>query len=139
MDLLSHCQTMARYHRWAYARLLHDLESIPEEDYRAPAGLAFDSIHGTLNHLLLVDRLWHARFVGETHPVSGLDEELVSDREALREGLLVEAERWIRFTDGLPADELHGPLSYRNSRGRARTVPYAGALLHVFNHGTHHR
>lgn len=139
MDLLSHCQAMARYHHWAYARLLNDLEPIPDADYRAPAGLAFDSIHGTLNHLLLVDRLWHARFLGERFEITGLDMELETDRGALGEALLEQAERWIAFTDGLSADALEGRLHYANSRGDPRSVPYGETLLHVFNHGTHHR
>ncbi len=30
-------------------------------------------------------------------------------------------------------------LSYRTTAGKPVTVPFAGALAHVYNHGTHHR
>ncbi|OZB83163.1 MAG: hypothetical protein B7X28_02580, partial [Halothiobacillus sp. 13-55-253] len=33
-------------------------------------GAFFHSITGTLNHLLLVDRLWLARMQGQSYPVS---------------------------------------------------------------------
>ena len=43
---------MARYHGWATERLLASVEPMPEEAYRRPCGLFFQSVHGTLNHLL---------------------------------------------------------------------------------------
>ena len=42
---------MARYHGWATERLLASVEPMPEEAYRRPCGLFFQSVHGTLNHL----------------------------------------------------------------------------------------
>ena len=32
-----------------------------------------------------------------------------------------------------------GSVSYRRMGGEAVTLPFAPTLLHVFNHGTHHR
>lgn len=30
-------------------------------------------------------------------------------------------------------------LDYQTSTGQPKSLPYAATLLHVFNHGTHHR
>src|SRR5579871_4543981 len=83
--------TLARYHRWAHARLLAALAPIPDRDYYADQGLFFRSIHRTLNHLLLVDLLWHGRLTGKPFAVSGLDQELVKERGRLGEVMLLQA------------------------------------------------
>ena len=37
---------------------------LPGEMYRKPTGVFFVSLHGTLNHLLLTDRMWFKRLTG---------------------------------------------------------------------------
>src|SRR5690606_17438558 len=56
---------LARYHRWAYGRLYERIDELGDADYHADRGLFFRSIHGSLNHLLLVDRLWLQRLEGQ--------------------------------------------------------------------------
>ena len=59
----------AAYNRWANARLYEAAFSLSEADYRRDVGAFFKSMHGTLNHLLLTDRLWLKRLTGEgEHP-----------------------------------------------------------------------
>ena len=65
MDPHRHFQTLARYNAWATQALLAALERVPEGDYRRDCGLFFKSIHGTLNHLLLVEHRFNAP--GEDH------------------------------------------------------------------------
>ena len=62
--VLSHLRVMARYHRWASARLLSDhVAGLSDAEYFGAAGqcLFFRSVHGTLAHMALADRLWLAR------------------------------------------------------------------------------
>src|SRR5579863_6871304 len=93
--------TLARYHRWAHARLLAALAPIPDRDYYADQGLFFRSVHRTLNHLLLVDLLWHGRLTGQPFAVSGLDQELVKERDRLAEEMQHQAEVLRDLTAGL--------------------------------------
>src|SRR5205085_9094084 len=56
-----------------------------EEEYRRPRDGSFGSIHGLLNHILLGDRIWLARFTGTGAAVTPpLDRELYSDFAGLR-------------------------------------------------------
>ncbi|PIQ44188.1 MAG: damage-inducible protein DinB [Gammaproteobacteria bacterium CG11_big_fil_rev_8_21_14_0_20_46_22] len=130
---------LANYHRWAYQALYQIVDQLPDASYRKDLGLFFKSIHGTLNHLLLVDRLWLSRFVGNTIKVDHLDQELVRDREQLKSELDQQAIRWIDFIEALDLRALPENLDYTNTKGIQSTVPYEKALYHVFNHGTHHR
>src|SRR5580765_8723044 len=48
----------AAYNKWANARLYSAVLDLSEPSYRLHIGVFFGNLHGTLNHLLLTDRLW---------------------------------------------------------------------------------
>ncbi len=130
---------MANYHGWAYRELFKAIKPITNANYYQNRGLYFGSIHGTLNHLHLVDSLWLSRFKNVPFPITGLDQELYTEREELKEATLSRADEWSQWLTQVPPADLLGTLSYTNSKDQAQVKPYAGTLLHVFNHGTHHR
>ena len=104
------------------------------------AGLFFKSIHGTLNHLLVAEHaLWRRRFAEGVSPRLALDAELESDRARLRDALLEGAACWQPLIESWPEDRFEGALEYTSTQGVAMRLPFAAALAHVFNHGTHHR
>jgi uncharacterized damage-inducible protein DinB len=139
-SLRSNLELLARYHLWATERLVASVKAIPEVDYRADRGLFFGSLHGTLNHLLLADEaLWLPRFVEGTSPAIALNAEIEPDRNRLAQRLVEVASRWPAFVADLPDDRLSGKLIYHSTQGEPRAIPFAPALLHVFNHATHHR
>lgn len=138
--LRDHLQTLARYHRWATQRLLTAVDGLPEADYRRPAGLAFGSMHGTLNHLLVAEeQLWLRRFAAGASPQLALDALLEDDRAALAQRLLAACRAWLPLLDQWPDSRLNGMIEYRRLGGEATALPFAATLAHVFNHGTHHR
>ena len=131
--------TLARYHRWANRLLLEKVDAVSDTDYAADQGLFFKSIHGTLNHILLVDRVWQGRITGEIFPMTGLDQVLAEDRHALRTEMARQADAWIGLITGLDEQSIGRPLKYKNSAGEPREYVLALLLAHGFNHGTHHR
>jgi len=133
-------QTMARYNLWATRRLYGHVDALPESDYRRAAGLFFDSVHGTLNHLLVGEhQLWRARFAEGVSPSLRLDAEVEPDRTRLRERLLEGALAWLPLIEVWPESRLQGTLDYQRMAGQPVSLPFAATLAHVFNHGTHHR
>jgi uncharacterized damage-inducible protein DinB len=136
-----HFATLARYNLWATRRLYEQVDALPEADYRGDCGLYFRSIHGTLNHLLLTgDRVWYPRFAEGCSPQGiKLSDEVEADRAALQQALLNSAERWRALVDSFAAPRYAGLLEYTTMRGTPAALPFAAALAHVFNHGTHHR
>lgn len=139
MNLRSLLGQMAAYHGWAYGRLFDAVDRMAESDYRHDFGLFFRSVHGTLNHLLVVERLWRERLEGVPASTPRLDQELQHERGALREALLDFASRWPVFVSGIPEPALGEALAYRNLQGIDLSLPLAPLILHVFNHATHHR
>lgn len=131
---------MARYHAWATERLLDSVAAIPDEAYRRSCGLFFQSIHGTLNHLLLTDSgIWYPRFTASPRVNLPLDAELEHDRAALASALIAATARWPDYVAGLSETALEDDLRFTMTTGQARALPMPAALLHVFNHATHHR
>ena len=138
--LRAHLQTLARYNLWATRRLFEHLDALPEDHYRRDAGLFFKSLHGTLNHLLVGEhQLWFRRFAEGASPVLALNAEAEPDRARLRERLLEGALAWLPMIDVWSEARLLGTLDYRRMNGAPASLPFAAALAHVFNHGTHHR
>ena len=69
----SRYQMFAGYNAWSNERLYAAAATLTEADYRADRGAFFKSLHGTLNHLLVGDRIWMARFTAQGELPKSLD------------------------------------------------------------------
>ena len=79
METVSYACTMARYNRWMNERLYEHCGTLSDRDRKDDRGAFFKSIHGTLNHILLGDRLWLSRFLGRDFQIESLSQELYAD------------------------------------------------------------
>jgi uncharacterized damage-inducible protein DinB len=135
-----HFQMFAAYNQWANQVLFDASWQVPDEDYRLDRGAAFKSLHGTLNHMLVADRVWLKRFTGDGDAPSKLDAILYDDLALLRVAREAEDARIRRWIDDLTDEDLEGRFTYTTIVD-TRTVSQrlAPALAHFFNHQTHHR
>lgn len=130
----------AGYNRWANERLYEAASKLPDADYRADRGAFFRSVHGTLNHLLVADRIWMYRFTGTGEAPGQLDAILFERFDDLRAARGDEDARISQFCAQLTGELLAGDFSYRTiTNPKTITQPLAPALDHFFNHQTHHR
>lgn len=137
---------LARYNRWMNDKLFERAATLDDGVRKRDAGAFFRSIHGTLNHLLLADRVWLARFKGEPVPegflapggIRSLDQELCESFEVLRLERSRTDEELSAWTAALTPERLAGPLVYQRL-GQRQEVPLWWAVAHLFNHQTHHR
>lgn len=134
-----HFQQMARYNQWANRRLYAVAERLSTDDLWADKGAFFGSLMGTLNHILVGDTLWLARFTGEDAPVLKLNSILHRDLPSLRLARDALDQRFLALVEGIDDRRLTSVLSYRTSTGAPSETPFAATLSHVFNHQTHHR
>lgn len=136
----SHFDMFAGYNAWANRRLYDAAARLTEAQYRADRGAFFRSLHGTLNHLLVGDRIWMRRFTGEGPSPARLDEILHDDLASLRAAREAEDRRILDYVAGLDEAKLAGLIRYRRLTAPDDVVqPLAPALAHFFNHQTHHR
>jgi len=135
-----HALAMARYNSWMNDKVYAAAGTLDDAARKLDRGAFFGSIHGTLNHLLVGDRIWMARFTAVTSGVSRLDEELYGnfdDLAAERQRLDAVIVDWAA---GLSADDLARQFEYTSLTGSVRRrSPMWFAVAHMFNHQTHHR
>ncbi len=140
MDLLTrHFQNLARYNRLANERLYQACAQLSDATRKQRRQAFFGSIHGTLNHIMVGDRIWLARFVGQTVPSTGLDAILYEDFGDLRAAREAEDARIEDFAANLTQEFLKGTIRYVNNAGMEFDDPVAVLVPHLFNHQTHHR
>lgn len=130
----------ADYNAWANVRLYDALETLGPDALRAARPAAFfTSILGTLNHLLVADRIWLDRFEELPPAHSRLDELVHDDLDALRAARIAEDARIRRFVDRLSEADLDTRLAYKSSSDSPQREQLGLLLRHFFNHQTHHR
>lgn len=129
----------ALYNRLANETLYEACAALSDEERRRDLGAFFKSVHGTLNHLLLGDRIWMTRFEGAQHASTGLDAILFDEFNALRAARLEMDRRIEAFFSDLPADFLSRTFRYVNNAGVESADPASVTVPHFFNHQTHHR
>ena len=136
----SHYQMFAGYNAWCNERLYAAAANLTEADYRADRGAFFKSMHGTLNHLLVGDRIWMRRLTGKGEVPASLDAVLYDDFAALRAARRSEDAAISRYVKSLSEDDLGRKIRYRTLSNPADIEQVlAPALDHFFNHQTHHR
>ena len=129
----THFSRQARYHVWATHRLLEAVSRVSDADYRRDVGLFFQSIHGTLNHMLVAEHLlWYPRFAKGASPVLALNSEIEPDRERLAQALKGGSVNWTPLIASWSAERFAGQLDYRTSTGAPLSLPFPATLAHVF-------
>jgi uncharacterized damage-inducible protein DinB len=103
------------YNAWANGRLYAAAARLSPEQYRADRGAFFKSVHGTLNHLLVTDRIWMQRFTELGDAPGRLDAILFETFDELRAAREVEDRRIVDFVDGLDDARIAGTIRYRAS------------------------
>jgi uncharacterized damage-inducible protein DinB len=137
---MNHFPLMARFNQWANQKLYGSVAALADERYRADLGLFFGSVHRTLNHLLVVDRIWTRRIDGEPHGIASLDVQLYDSFAELSHARAAEDERLVRQVDALDEGRLARPVRYRRIIGSGEAETRCShILITLFNHQTHHR
>ncbi|WP_099866287.1 DinB family protein [Pararhizobium haloflavum] len=136
----NHFAMFAAYNAWANLRLYDAVGTLSDEEQNRDLSGFFLSIIGTLNHILVADRIWMKRFSGEGDAPLALDTILHEECSALRKARIAEDERIGDWLSALDEQSLGDIFTYVTATDQ-RTIsqPLAPALAHVFNHQTHHR
>lgn len=141
----------AKYNREFNESVYRQLANISDSERKKDMGAFFGSIHGTLNHILLVDRIWLGRFAAAfpelsslkdaalVYEFSSLAQELCSDFSELFSQRQTTDQVITNWAEELTDDFLARTMTYSNSKGVLREHPVWLAVAHLFNHQTHHR
>jgi uncharacterized damage-inducible protein DinB len=130
-------QSHIAYTAWASRMLVEAAGSLSRDELTRDFGTADKSVLGTLVHIFAADRLWLARLTGESPHIFVTDADydlavLQSDWPALHR-------RWKAWAGELTGEAAGAHVSYTDLSGNPWRQPLGQLVLHVVNHGTHHR
>ena len=131
--MLEQMGLLARYNRQMSRQFYTACAELSEAELKKDRHVFFKSIFGTLNHMLLTDRLWLGGFTGNSVVFGSLDEELYDNFDELR------AERGktdadiAAWVETLTMERLEMPCNEQLS------FPLWLTVTHFFNHQAHHR
>lgn len=128
----------ADYQHWANEALFTALDHLQPEAIGGDQGLFFDSIHHTVDHMLVVSQSWLARLQGENLAV---DYKLIHnpDWRELKNALRKEVRRLQTWLEAQPDAYFDGQISFTGSDGKAREMWVRDVLTHLYTHYAHHR
>jgi uncharacterized damage-inducible protein DinB len=135
-----YCKHFARYNRWQNQNIYAACARLTDETRKRNMGAFFKSIHATLNHILVGDRLWLSRFDGEPSGITSLDQLLYNDFDELAKQRTFTDDRADRYVASLTPERIVGMLSFRRTSDQVEMkLPLEISLMQFFNHQTHHR
>jgi uncharacterized damage-inducible protein DinB len=138
MDALEPLRALYEYNAWADGHVLDAASALTEAELARDLGASFGSVRGTLRHLAEAQALWLSRWTGARPAGAPLLHDTV-DLATLRRAFDAAHAAQAAFLRSLEPEAFAQPCSYTDSRGAQQERPLWQSLLHVVNHGTHHR
>jgi uncharacterized damage-inducible protein DinB len=125
------------YTIWASRKLLEAADGLTPDELTRDFGTADKSVLGTLLHVYGGDWVWIERMEGRSPVNRPYDQ--TAGMETLQTEWPRVWERWIACAGALKSQTAESEISYLTFKGDPYTTPVWQVILHVVNHGTHHR
>lgn len=134
----NHFVIQADYQHWANEVMFDALSHLTADSLACDQGLFFGSIHHTVDHMLMVSRVWLARLQGENLSVNYREIHHPDWRE-LQNALRRETRKLQDWLEAQADAFYDGEIEFAGSDGRARRMWVRDALTHLYTHYAHHR
>jgi len=139
MTTITNFQLLANFNTWANTKIFSSCKELDDTEYKKDRGAFFSSIHGTLNHLLVVDRAYISRMEGKVYSLKSLDQILFESLLQLEEARIKEDKRLVDLVNSLSEESIHKEITYKGFETGNTTYTINMILITLFNHQTHHR
>jgi uncharacterized damage-inducible protein DinB len=125
------------YTTWASRRLMDAVARLSPEELNRDFHTADHSVLGTLVHVYAGDRIWLARVSGA--PTKPFVTEADYSLAVLQNDWPALLDQWQQWAQAITDQSAQESVAYKDTQGNAFTRPLWQLILHVVNHGTHHR
>ncbi|MEQ8193388.1 MAG: DinB family protein [Rhodospirillales bacterium] len=132
-------QSLLAYNAWAYGELYTVVRAMPAAEVVKERPTPLKSILVSLNHLVVVDRIWLAHMEGRKHGFDNLRTVLHEDIDALWQARRDTDKTLQDYAAGLGEDDLEEIVEYELISGNKGELSRAMILTHLVTHGNYHR
>ena len=150
MGIAAQFRMLSGYNAWANERILDACAGLEDAEYHKNRQAFFGSIHGTLNHILLVQKLtidhiivfderWAEHWAGRDHEITALDQILHDRLAPLATDQSAEDQLVVSLMTGYHDSDLDRDFTWLGLSGAQRWLYMPHALENFFLHQTHHR
>ena len=136
MDVLVMIRALYEYNEWANNHVLAAASDLTEGELGSEMGASFGSVQGNLAHTVAAQVYWLAGWTG-SEPVGMPRLEEGPALQAIRESYAISHEGLRRFLGSVGEADVIRMAPGRPGSSLQR--PLWQLMLHVANHGTHHR
>jgi uncharacterized damage-inducible protein DinB len=127
-----------RYNHWANWKILELCQGLSDEQLDQPREMGFGSLRNTVFHILAAEEVWLERWTQVPPRPFPLDAQGMTIQK-IAERLDRVNERRSEWLDAIGESGLSQSCQYQDSKGVPYTNPLRELLIHVANHGIHHR
>lgn len=128
-------QSLFAQKSWANNELYNALAEVSAAEH----AIALNTAIRTLNHIYVVDRIFRAHLVGESHAYTATNTDATPDLNELQFAV-AENDAWYQaYVSNLSSGQLSESIAFRFTDGDNGTMNREEILLHVLSHGAYHR
>lgn len=127
------------YNAWANEEYLNQIRELPADEVTKQRESLMNNILNSVNHLLVIDKVWMAHMQGKTHSFEKLQtviHENLDDFQAAKKKMDQEIRDYV---SGLSEDELEEVVNYELMGGNKGNLPRYMIITHLAIHGAFHR
>lgn len=127
------------YNVWANEKYFRQIGNLPADEVSKQRQSLMNNILISVNHLLVIDKVWLAHMKGETHSFENLQTVLHENLDDLWAAKKKMDQEITNYVSGLSEDELEEIIDYELVSGNKGSLPRYMIITHLAVHGGFHR
>jgi uncharacterized damage-inducible protein DinB len=140
MGKLELIRSLFEYNQYGNEYLLAETERLSAEEFSKDRGASWGSIEANLGHVTGAQVVWVSRWDTGKVPQKLIDVlEDVQGHKAISEAFSRSHADLKAFADRVTEEEVNSILEYESNDGSPQRLPLWLLMVHLMNHGTHHR
>jgi len=127
------------YNSWANNEFFKVIAELPEAEVNKQRQSFMNSIRNSLNHLLVIDKIWLANMKKEKHVFTNLQTILFENTNDLWEEKKITENEIRGYVTTLNEDEMEEIIEFELIGGNKSSLPRFMIITHLITHGGYHR
>lgn len=127
------------YNSWANNEFFKVIAELPEAEVNKQRQSFMNSIRNSLNHLLVIDKIWLANMKKEKHVFTNLQTILFENMNDLWEEKKITENEIRGYVTTLNEDEMEEIIEFELIGGNKSSLPRFMIITHLITHGGYHR